>query len=156
MIEFNWAALRRTRWNEYAARFFLGGAITVGAGVVAKLWGPGMGGLFLAFPAIFSASASLVAKHEQQKKSRAGLDGGKRSRIVVAVETAGTAMGCVGLAVFALLTWKLLSHVSWAVALFLATLAWITTAVAVWEARKSVRKLVRWAHEGRMIKNEDR
>ena len=36
-------------------------------------WGPGIGGLFLAFPAIFPASATLVEKHEKQKKNRAGI-----------------------------------------------------------------------------------
>ncbi|HWO32650.1 MAG TPA: DUF3147 family protein, partial [Candidatus Acidoferrum sp.] len=50
----------RTRWHEYAVRFLLGGAITVIAGLLAKRFGPMFGGLFLAFPAIFPASATLV------------------------------------------------------------------------------------------------
>jgi hypothetical protein len=158
MVEFNSAALRRTRWNEYATRFFFGGAVTVAAGIIANLWGPGIGGLFLAFPAIFPASASLIEKHERKKKERAGLNGEKRGRLVVAVETAGTVMGCVGLAVFALTTWKLLPHVPPALALLVAILAWITIAVAIWKMRKSVRKFVvhRSVNEGRIIRHEDR
>lgn len=63
LIKFKTSALRRTRWYEYALRFFFGGAVTVGAGLIAKFYGPVFGGLFLAFPAIFPASATLVQKH---------------------------------------------------------------------------------------------
>ena len=56
-------ALRQTKWYEYAVRFLFGGTITVLAGVIAKQYGPTMGGLFLAFPAIFPAGATLVEKH---------------------------------------------------------------------------------------------
>ena len=35
-IEFDLSALRRTRWHEYALRFFFGGAVTVAAGLIAK------------------------------------------------------------------------------------------------------------------------
>ena len=62
------SALKRTRWYEYGLRFFFGGAITVATGLIAKRYGPVFGGLFLAFPAIFPASATLVEKHETEKK----------------------------------------------------------------------------------------
>jgi hypothetical protein len=52
-------ALRETKWYEYALRFVLGGLVTVGAGLIADIYGPATGGLFLAFPAIFCASATL-------------------------------------------------------------------------------------------------
>jgi hypothetical protein len=38
-------------------------------------WGPAVVGLFLAFPAIFPASATLIEKHERQRKQRQGLTG---------------------------------------------------------------------------------
>src|SRR5437588_12303715 len=66
------AALLQTRWYELALRFLFGGLITAVAGIIAKEFGPGIGGLFLAFPAIFSASATLIEKHETQKKERRG------------------------------------------------------------------------------------
>ena len=44
-------------------------------GIIAKKFGPGMGGLFLAFPAIFPARATLVEKHEKEKKQQAGMEG---------------------------------------------------------------------------------
>jgi hypothetical protein len=77
---FDFSALRRTRWYEYAARFLFGGAVTVGAGLVTKYFGPGLGGLFLAFPAIFPATATLVEKHEREKKEQAGIHKTVRGR----------------------------------------------------------------------------
>ena len=54
---------------EYLIRFVFGGAglVCVAAGLIAKKFGPGVGGLFLAFPAIFPAGASLVESHERKK-----------------------------------------------------------------------------------------
>jgi len=71
-VTFNPSALRRTKWYEYAVRFIFGGSITAAAGIIAKLWGPTIGGLFLAFPAIFPASATLLEKHQKQKKPALG------------------------------------------------------------------------------------
>ncbi|MGH9691779.1 MAG: hypothetical protein ACRD4C_12000, partial [Candidatus Acidiferrales bacterium] len=63
-INFDFSALKRTRSYEYALRLFFGGAVTVATGLIAKHYGPVFGGLFLAFPAIFPASATLIEKHE--------------------------------------------------------------------------------------------
>ena len=46
----------------------------------AEKFGPGIGGLFLAFPAIFPASATLIEKHEEQRKQVRGLQGTRRAR----------------------------------------------------------------------------
>src|SRR6185437_11521678 len=62
------------------------------AGLVAQRWGPSISGLFLAFPAIFPASATLVEKHEKQRKNRAGLQGPMRGREAAALEAAGAAL----------------------------------------------------------------
>jgi hypothetical protein len=59
-ISFHFSALKRTKWHDYAVRFLFGGLVTVFAGLLAKHFGPVFGGLFLAFPAIFPASATLV------------------------------------------------------------------------------------------------
>jgi hypothetical protein len=74
------SALRETRWHEYLVRFVLGGLATVGTGAIASLFGPETGGLFLAFPAIFCASATLVEKHERERKEKAGLLGTRRGK----------------------------------------------------------------------------
>ena len=53
-------------------RFGLKGLATVVAGLVADTWGPAAGGLFLAFPAIFCASATLIEKHERERTEKKG------------------------------------------------------------------------------------
>jgi len=82
-----------------------GGIITIFAGMIAERWGPGIGGLFLAFPAIFPASATLIEKHERQKKTTKGLHGQERGTDAAALDALGTAMGSIGLAVFAGVCW---------------------------------------------------
>ena len=66
------SSLRMTKWSEYALRFLFGGTITVVAGVLAERFGPEFGGLFLAFPAIFPATATLIEKHERKRKRELG------------------------------------------------------------------------------------
>src|SRR5262249_46960213 len=74
-IRINPSALRETRWHEYLTRFVLGGLATVATGAIANVFGPETGGLFLAFPAIFSASATLIEKHERERKENVGCAG---------------------------------------------------------------------------------
>jgi Protein of unknown function (DUF3147) len=69
-VSFHFDALRKTKWSEYAVRFIFGGTISVIAAVLAGHFGPAFGGLFLAFPAIFPASATLLEKREIQKKAK--------------------------------------------------------------------------------------
>src|SRR6185437_13592811 len=96
------SALKEGRWYEYLIRFALGGAATVLAGWVASRFGPWVGGLFLAMPAIFCASATLIETHEVRRKREAGLRGEHRGRQAAALDAAGTALGGVGLMVFAI------------------------------------------------------
>src|ERR1700693_5432550 len=108
-VSANFSVLKKTKWYECAVRFLLGGSVTVIAGLLAKYYGPVLGGLFLAFPAIFPASATLVDKHEREKKQRAGIKQTTRGRQVAGVDAAGAALGSLGLATFAFIIWKLLS-----------------------------------------------
>ena len=136
LLKFEVAELQETRWYEYASRFLFGGAITAAAGLIAQKYGPAIGGLFLAFPAIFPASASLIEKHENEKKNKAGFSGTKRGRVAAGVDAAGTAMACIGLMAFAFVAWKLLpSHATW-LALACATFTWGAASAIVWTARK--------------------
>ena len=131
-VHVNTSVLRQTKWHEYAVRFLFGGIITAAAGLVAKEYGPNVGGLFLAFPAIFPASATLIEKHEAQKKQRVGMNPGYRGRDAASLDAAGAAMGSVGLIVFAIVVWKLLaSHATWEV-LAGGTLGWWTVSVLIW------------------------
>src|SRR5881409_312890 len=123
------SALGKTKWYEYTVRFVFGGIVTVLAGLIAKNFGPGVGGLFLAFPAIFPASATLIEKHEKQKKESEGLRGTEGAREAVSVDAVGAAMGSIGLLGFALVVWRFVPrHAAWMV-LTVATIAWLTISV---------------------------
>src|ERR1700736_6865459 len=106
-VSANFSALKKTKWYECAVRFLLGGIVTVVAGLLAKYYGPVFGGLFLAFPAIFPASATLIDKHEREKKQRAGIQQTTRGRQVAGVEAGSAALGAPCLATFAYTIWKL-------------------------------------------------
>ena len=80
VVRAKFSALKQGHWYEYLVRFALGGLATVVAGVVADIWGPAAGGLFLAFPAIFCASATLIEKHERERKEKKGLKGKEHGR----------------------------------------------------------------------------
>src|SRR5882724_2850681 len=75
VVKFKLSALRQTKWDEIFLRVLFGGLATVMTGMIAKSFGPVVGGLLLAFPAVFPASATLVEKHEKEKKQCAGLNG---------------------------------------------------------------------------------
>lgn len=131
------SALGRIRWYEYALRFLFGGAITVGTGLIAKRWGPELGGLFLAFPAIFPASATLVEKKEKEKRARAGIDGTNRGRILAGIDAAGATLGSMGLVAFALTVWIFLGDAPAWLVLFGGTCAWALVAGVLWYLRKT-------------------
>jgi uncharacterized membrane protein (GlpM family) len=132
IVKLNWAALKDTAGTDYLIRFILGGLVTVATGLIAKKFGPTVGGLFLAFPAIFPATATLIAKQQQDKKARHFMSGIIRGRLAVAVEAKGTALGTVGLAVFLLTAWILLERKPPDVALVAASAAWMAVAVMIW------------------------
>jgi hypothetical protein len=131
------AALRGTRWTQYAVRFVLGGLVTVMTGWIAKQFGPTVGGLFLAFPAIFPASATLIAKRERQKKARKNLHGNIRGRRAAALDAAGAVLGAVGLIGFALTVWKGLPQLGAPATLSIAMIIWLTVSLPLWWLRKA-------------------
>jgi hypothetical protein len=130
------SAIKGIKPHEWILRFVFGGAVCVIAGLIAARFGPVIGGFFLAFPAIFPASASLVEAHEEEHKARAGFIGTNRGRVVAAIDALGTAMGCIGLAGFALVFWIWLPRAGSAQTFVLATLVWLTLSVGVWLLRK--------------------
>jgi hypothetical protein len=142
-IKLDTSGLGQSRWYEYLVRFAFGGVVTVLAGLIAKRFGPEIGGLFLAFPAIFPATATLIEKHEKQKKERAGESGTERGREAAGVDAAGAAMGSIGLAAFALVVWLRLPASRTSIVLIGATLAWFVTSVSVWEFRETIWRRAR-------------
>jgi hypothetical protein len=136
IVQARLAAIKGIRPHEWAIRFVFGGGVCVVAGLISKRFGPEIGGLFLAFPAIFPAGASLVEAHERKHKAKAGLDGTRRGRTVAGVDAAGAAMGCIGLAGFAAVCWLCLPHLTTIVVFLLATFVWFAVAFQVWWMRK--------------------
>jgi hypothetical protein len=131
-ISIDLSGLKRTKWYEFAIRFLAGGLITALVGVIAKNFGPGVGGLFLAFPSIFPAAASLIESHEKKKKGRVGLDGETRGRQAAALDAAGAALGSIGLIAFATIVWQGLPGHNSALVLASATLAWLAVSGLLW------------------------
>jgi hypothetical protein len=138
-IDIKPSALRETKWYEFAVRFVFGGLVTVLAGIIAKRSGPVVGGLFLAFPAIFPASATLIEKHERQRKEKHGLRGERRGREAASVDAAGAALGSLGLIAFGGMIWGLAPLFSAPVVLVAALLVWCGVSVLAWNIRKKLR-----------------
>jgi hypothetical protein len=136
-VQIKFESIKGIKPKEWIVRFLFGGSVCIFAGLMSKWFGPEIGGLFLAFPAIFPAGASLVESHEKQHKAKAGMDGTLRGRTVAAIDSAGAAIGCIGLAGFALLCWLCLPRLAPLAVFALATLAWLILSVAFWWLRKS-------------------
>lgn len=110
--------VERSSWKEYAVRFLFGGIITAVVGVLGKMFGPSVAGLFLAFPAILPASLTLVASHDGTKA--AGDD------------ALGAAAGSVGLVLFGLVVWLTATHAPAYLVLAAASVLWLVAGVSVW------------------------
>lgn len=117
--ELNWAALHKTKPSQYLVRFAFGGLISVGAAALGAHWGPGVGGLFLAFPAILPASLTLL---KDKGGTRQACD-----------DARGAVLGSLGLCAFAL-TVMSTGRAPLVQVLLLATAAWALTSVALWWA----------------------
>jgi hypothetical protein len=128
------SSLREGRWYEYLIRFALGGAVTVFTGLISSLYGASIGGLFLALPAIFCASATLIETHEVRRKREAGLTGARRGQEAAALDAAGAALGALGLVAFAV-AFSLLVESSVPAAFICASLAWLIVSMGAWYAR---------------------
>ena len=140
-IKIDISVLRETKWSDYPIRFLFGGMVTAAAGIIAKKFGPGVGGLFLAFPAIYPASATLIEKNAREEKRKAGLNGTRRGRMEAAVDAAGAAIGTLGLLAFAVVIWRFMpDHLPWMV-LLAATVLWLVVSIVAWKLRK-VRKRI--------------
>jgi FtsH-binding integral membrane protein len=136
-IRFSPSSLREGHWYEYLIRFALGGAATVFTGFVGSRYGASIGGLFLALPAIFCASATLIEKHEIRRKNEAGFTGERRGQMAAALDAAGAALGALGMVAFAIVF--SLAVESTIPATFIgASLAWLGVSVAAWSTRRKM------------------
>jgi len=140
VIQADISALKQASWLEYSIRFLFGGLMTVIAGLIAKHYGPALGGLFLAFPAIAPAAATMIDQHAKEQKQRAGFEGHTRGRKTAALDMFGTVWGSVGLLAFGLVIWQMSpSHSAWLV-LPIATAVWLVGALSTWELRRILNR----------------
>lgn len=139
LVKLKASALKQGKWYEYVLRFVLGGAMTVVAGLIAEKFGPEIGGLFLAFPAIFCASATIIEKHERERKERKRLQGRERGRNAAALDAAGAGWAGLALASFAAVMWM---TATWgaAASLSIASLIWLLAAAGLWLMRRKMRR----------------
>lgn len=131
IVRINLSGLRQSHWYEFAIRFVLGGLMTAIAGLISNLYGPEVGGLFLAFPAILPASVTLIERHERERKERAGLSGSRRGKEAAALEATGAALGSFGLASFGAVIWLTVVINPW-LALIFAGAVWLIVSVLLW------------------------
>ncbi len=141
-IRFSLSSLREGRWYEYLIRFALGGGATVFTGLVSSVCGSSVGGLFLALPAIFCASATLIERHEIRRKREAGLAGERRGQGAAALDAAGAALGALGMLAFAIV-FSLMVESSILAAFVGASLAWLIVSMVAWYVRRKWRSVRR-------------
>ena len=106
------------RFRDYAVRFVFGAAIALVAGLIGTAFGPKLGGVFLAFPAILPASLTLI--QEKEGKEQASID------------SIGAVLGAIAMIAFAMTVF--LSVTSWGVvpSVGFALSVWLGVAVALY------------------------
>ncbi len=136
IVDINLASLKSTRPHEYVIRFLFGGLITTATGLIAMRYGPVVGGLFLAFPAIFPASATLIESHERKRKQEAGYNGTSRGRTAASLDAAGTFLGALALLLFASVLYRFLPSHNPVLTLAVASLSWFMLSILLWSLAK--------------------
>jgi hypothetical protein len=138
-IRFDPAPVKESRASGHALRFGMGGAVTVCTALIAQAWGPKIGGLSLALPAILPTGIALIAKLQNEKVGPGAR--GDRARRAAVVEAAGASIAGLGLIVFALVVWRSVVHWPASITLPVATAAWAAVALIAWFARKARRRI---------------
>ena len=123
-----YSGVRRTEREQRRYRLEArrrGGAATVISSLIGHGFGPKIGGLFLAFPAIFPLSATLLEKHQREEKHRARIASTSHGRLAAALDARGAMMGSLAGLAFAVMAWQLIPTTGLYPALSGALLVWI-------------------------------
>lgn len=135
-ISIDLGKLRETKPSAMAVRFGLGGAITAFAGWIGMKYGPEVAGLFLAFPAIFPASVTLVQKHEEQEHRGNPEEAKRRGCAQAGIEANGAVLGSLGLLAFGAAVWGLATQIGGWLAILAALALWTAVSAAAWILRE--------------------
>lgn len=119
-IGFSLRSVREIRARDLAIRLTFGATMSAVAAVAAIVVGPRFGGLFLAFPAILPATLTLIEKQEHKKKAKD--------------DDVGAILGATALVPFGFLGWLLLPRLGALLALLIAAVGWLLSAIALYLA----------------------
>lgn len=114
----DFGSLAQVRPRDLAIRFVAGALTSIIAGVLTVAFGPRVGGVMLAFPAILVASLTLIAQEDDREDARH--------------DARGATLGGVALTVFALVGLFLFGVLPGGVVLLLAGLAWLATTLGLY------------------------
>jgi hypothetical protein len=106
--------------GDLLVRFAAGAMTSICAGLVTLAFGPRVGGIFLAFPAILGASLTLIEQQEDSVDARE--------------DARGAIAGGCALAVFAVVVAVTVERVSGGLALLIGAAAWLVSAVGIYTA----------------------
>jgi len=101
---------RRVPVRHLGYRFVAGALTSIAAGVVTLAFGARVGGVLLAFPAIFAASLTLIEEQEDRVEARE--------------DARGALIGALALTLFAAVAALTLGRLGSALALLLAAITW--------------------------------
>jgi ABC-type bacteriocin/lantibiotic exporter with double-glycine peptidase domain len=101
-------------------RFAAGMLTSIVAGTLTLAFGPRVGGIMLAFPAILVASLTLIYRQEDAHEARE--------------DARGAIAGGVALTVFAVVFTLLIGHTSGPLTLLIAAAAWVVVALGLYGA----------------------
>lgn len=120
--------LRHTKPSDLALRFVFGAAASLVAGLVSIAFGPRVGGVFLAFPAILPASLTLIEKNENLTEATQ--------------DVIGAVLGAVGLVALAVVGGGALKRYPIGIALACALGAWFAVSVCLYVMLELARRRV--------------
>ena len=112
------AALHKQSVSDYLVRFAFGAGVSAGAAIAGIVFGPRVGGVLLAFPAILPASLTLIER--------------KAGRREAVVDATGAIIGAVALVVFAVVASWALPRIDPIVSVALAGASWAVWAMSLY------------------------
>jgi hypothetical protein len=121
-------ALLKPKWGALGVRFLFGALIALAAGLVGMRFGPNIGGLFLAFPAVLPAALTILEK-----------DSGKTA---AEIDSLGAILGSFAMIAFAFAATITIVPLGGPPAVVAAWAVWLAVAVALFvTARRVLRAL---------------